>query len=76
MTAPFIDLYTLSEADRIDLIGNAAVNGAVVGFVVEDDEKADRYVKQLRERFQVHVIDRGPGPVANTVLVKVGPRGH
>jgi hypothetical protein len=72
----FADLADLSEDTRIDIIGNTASSGALVGFVVDDDEKADRYVKKLRERFKVSIIDRGAGPVANTVLVRVGPIGN
>lgn len=66
-------LYALSERARITTIGTAVEGGATVGFVVEDDEKADRYLQQLHERFSLRVIHRGVGPIPNTVLVQVGP---
>lgn len=69
----FADLADLPEDDRIDIIAQAARDGAIVGFVVEDDQKADRYVQKLRERGRTRIIGRGPGPVENTVLVRVGP---
>lgn len=72
----FADLADLPEDTRIDIIGQTASGGALVGFVVDDDEKADRYIKKLSERFKVRIIDRGAGPVANTILVRVGPIGH
>jgi len=45
----------------------------VIAFIVDDDEKADRYIRKLRQRHKVRVISRGPGPVAQSVAVKVGP---
>ena len=72
----FADLYELPERDRIDVIGKAASGGALVAFVVDDAAKADRYIQQLQKRFKVCVIERGAGPVKNTVVVKVGPLGN
>ena len=75
MTA-FADLADLPEDDRIAIIAKAASNGALVGFIVDDAEKADRYVKKLRERFNVRIVDQSAGPVKGTVLVRVGPLGN
>lgn len=73
MTA-YADLGDLPEDAHIDMIGEAASRGALVGFIVDDDDKADRYISKLVERFKaVRVVDRGIGPVKNTVLVRVGP---
>jgi len=69
----FADLADLPEDKRIAIIGDVASGGLVVGFVVEDAEKADRYVKKLLERFKVRIVGRGPGPIDKTVLVRVGP---
>jgi hypothetical protein len=70
----YADLADLPEDDRITSIGKTAAAGNVVGVVVDDDAKADRYIKKLSRRFpNVRVIDRGAGPVAGTVLVRVGP---
>jgi hypothetical protein len=74
--AIYADLFELPEKERIDAIGHAASGGALVAFVVEDDAKADRYLKQLHARFRIRVIERGAGPVKDTVFVKVGPEGH
>lgn len=71
----FSDLADLPEDDRIRIIADAAMTGATVGFVVDDDTKADRYIQKLGG-YRVRVIDRGPGPVRGTVLVRVGPIGH
>lgn len=72
----YADLADLPEDARIEMIGEMAARGLLVGFVVEDDEKADRYVGKLVDRFKVRIVDRMPGPVKNTVLVRVGPVAH
>jgi hypothetical protein len=66
-------LGDLPEDERIEIIGRLAAGGAVTGFIVDDDAKADRYLAKLRKRFNVRVIQRAPGPVNNTVTVVVGP---
>lgn len=73
----FSDIANMTENDRIRVIGLNAVNGRkIVGFVVEDREKADRYVQKLLKRFPgIEVVEITPGPVDNTILVKVGPKG-
>lgn len=76
MVTPYVDLFELPEDYRIETIGTAAQDGVLVAFVVEDDEKADRYIRLLHERFKIRVVERGVGPVKDTVFVKVGPRGH
>lgn len=73
----FADMGDFAEDDRITAIGQAAMKGNLVGFIVEDDEKADRYVKKLRAQFPlVSVVDRMAGPVKNTILVRVRGAGH
>jgi predicted DNA repair protein MutK len=69
----FADIAGLPEDDRIDIIGhNAVTHKKVVGFIVEDDAKADRYLQKLTAKFPgIQVIYRGSW--RNTVLVKVGP---
>ena len=69
----FADLADLSEDDRIAIIAKTAAAGVIVGFVVDDEPKADRYIAKL-SAYPVRVIDRGPGPVFGTVLVRVGPK--
>jgi hypothetical protein len=55
------DLHRLTEDQRIMLIGTRAMTGQVVGFIVEDNEKADRYMRKLIDRFPLlHEKERGP----------------
>jgi hypothetical protein len=68
------DAADLPEDVRIDLIGKHASSGKRVAFVVEDDEKADRYMRKLKEKFpNLKEIERGNGPVEGVIYVKVGP---
>ena len=70
------DIADLPEDERIAIIGDRAVKQQLrVGFFVEDDgEKADRYVRKLRQRFPgIQVFSQVPGPVAGTIIVSVGP---
>ena len=70
----FADLADLPEDERIRIIADRAKT-SVVGFFVDDDEKADRYIKKLGNR--VRVIDRHSNtPIRGTVFVKVGPRSE
>lgn len=69
----FADLADLPEEERIAIIGKEAESGKRVAFVVEDTAKADRYIRKLLLDFNVRVLERGRGPVKDTVYVKVGP---
>lgn len=69
----YADLADLPEDERIAVIARVAAAGQIVGFVVDDDPKADRYIKKL-SALPVRIIDRGQGPVKGTVLVRVGPK--
>lgn len=69
----YADIADLPEDERISIIGYHAQNGEHVAFIVEDNEKADRYIRKLLLDFNVRVEERGDGPVKNTVYVKVGP---
>jgi hypothetical protein len=69
----FADLADLPEDDRIQIIAESVEAGQVVGFFVDDDAKADRYIRKLGTR--VRVIERKANVlVKGTVFVKVGPR--
>jgi len=60
----------VTEREQITAIGNSARGGALVGFFVDDDAKADRYIAQLRAQFPTLVIvDRRP--MLGAVLVRV-----
>ncbi len=73
--AAFKDLGDLEENQRIDIIGKTAMEGKIIGFVVEaDGEKADRYISKLLAKFPgLKVYERFGGPVPDTETVKVGP---
>jgi Lhr-like helicase len=71
----YVDCQTLSEDERIEVIGKAVLRGRnPVAIFVETKEKAERYLAKLREKFpSLVVVDRGsPGP-GNTVAVRIGP---
>ena len=79
----YSDLADLKEDDRIQVIGNAVMQGSrsstekpkMMAFVVEDAEKAQRYVDKLVKAFpSIRIIDTKPGPVKDTIMVRVaGP---
>lgn len=68
----YADLADLPEDERIVIIGRHAEK-SIVTFILEDDEKAERYIRKLLLDYKVKIIARGSGPVKNTVYVKVGP---
>lgn len=71
--AIYADLADLSEDERVAVMGREAESGKTIAFVVENEEKADRYIRKLLLDFKVRVIDRGKGPVKGLTYVKVGP---
>ncbi len=72
----FADLADLPEDDRIRIIGETADSGQRVGFFVDNDTKADRYIRKLAKRFpRVVVVERKRDVlVNNTVFVAVNRR--
>jgi hypothetical protein len=80
MAQVYFDAGDLEEDRRIEIIGHQAmVHHKVVGFITDCEgkdgwEKADRYVRKLKEKFPgIREMDRSKGPVPGTVAVKVGP---
>lgn len=70
--ATYVDLGDHDEATRIATIGTRAMLGELVAFIVETGEKADRYVRKLKQSYpRIVEIDRFDGPVANTISVRV-----
>lgn len=70
----YADLADIPEDERIEAIGRTAEHRHSVAFIVEDNEKADRYIAKLTSRFRVEVTGRGDGPVPGTVFVKIERR--
>lgn len=69
----YADLADLPEDERIAIIRETAASGQIVGFFVDDDAKADRYIRKLGTA--VRVIERTRDVLVNgTVFVKVGPK--
>lgn len=75
-----VDLYPLSENQRIKEIAKSLREAkpkdpdkpVVIGFIVENNEKADRYIKKLTMAMPgVRVIDRFP--FNGAIAVKVSP---
>ena len=70
---PLLDAHRLDEGARCRAIAELALEGQIVGFIVEDDAKADRYVRKILAIAPAAVeLQRVPGPVPGTILVKVG----
>jgi len=72
----YADIADYDEDERIHQIGEKTMREKlVVGFITDSEKgKAERYVRKLQERFPgIRVLYQGDGPVADTVLVKVGP---
>ena len=69
----FVDTEGWAEDKRIDAIAAAAAGGKIVGFLVDDDRVADRYIQKLGDR--VSFIDRRHATADRhgVVLVRVGP---
>lgn len=70
------DLGDYNEDSRITKIGNSVCSrpGQIIGFIVENDEKADRYLKKLKAQFpEIWLIDRSAAP-GGTVLIRIGGR--
>ena len=75
MVKAFADLADLPEDERIRIIGETAERGERVGFFVDDDAKADRYIQKLMSGFRVQVVERKRDVlVNNTVFVAVNRR--
>lgn len=69
----YADLADLPENDRIRAIGELAMKGEVVGFVVETNGKANRYLKKLRKKFPkvVEIERKLDVPFKGVVFVRV-----
>lgn len=70
---PYLDLASLPEDEHISLIGHRAVDHKeTVAFIVEDDFKADRYIRKLKNKYPlIRVVERFP--IESSIGVKVGP---
>jgi hypothetical protein len=73
MMKAYADLASLPEDERIAIIGQTA-STSIVGFFVDDDAKADRYIEKLK-KYPVRLIERRSDVlVRGTVFVRVGPK--
>lgn len=73
----YADLFDASESERIAVIGTTAMQDQLVAFVVETDQKASRYMRRLAKSYpHVVEVDRSPGPIANTITVRVTSGKH
>lgn len=81
MVKAYVDLHSLSDEQRIDVIGKtimAAPKGSadqpvMVGVVVDNPAKAARYIAMMKNQFpSVRVIDQQPMGVAETVAIRFG----
>lgn len=67
----YADIADLPEDDRITILGTMAEQGQIVGFFVDTEVMADRYLRKLTKRFRVELVDRSADVVKNTVFVKI-----
>lgn len=69
----FLDVADFDEDDRITMIGRQVTKyKKMVAFIVEDNEKADRYMRKLKKKFPtIKEIGRGKGPMPDVIYVKV-----
>ncbi|HEX5461859.1 MAG TPA: hypothetical protein VFX20_17985 [Steroidobacteraceae bacterium] len=71
------DLAGKDEDRRIQIIGETAAAGRIVGVCLEKDqaEKIARYVRKITERYPTVVeLSRVDGPVENVITLRFGPR--
>jgi hypothetical protein len=72
----YVDLHSLTEDQRIDMIGELVMkHNQSSAFVVEDKEKADRYMTKLKAKYP-GIVELLRFPLAGQVAVKVGPPVH
>ena len=75
----YADLGDFDEDKRIDMIGRQVMSmkpGQIV-LIVTDDEpgKPERYIEKLQAKYPgIVVLGTGPGPVVNTIGIKVSRR--
>lgn len=73
---PFVDLSTLSEDQRIDAIGNATMQGQIVGCLVDarHPQIAARYIEKMAKRFPgVRLIKQFPNGSGHLTVLQFGP---
>lgn len=75
MVKGYADLGDLSEDQRIQVAGRYAMEhpGKTIALVTDDiPGKPERYVAKIEEWFPlVKIVDRFPGPVPNTTVIKI-----
>jgi uncharacterized membrane protein len=67
----FMDLFRLTEDERIKMIADHVKMGKAIAFVVENDAKADRYLEKLRKVIPDLQTKRLIKLTESTVTVKV-----
>lgn len=67
------DLADMPEDEQISAIRAAIAEGLVVGVFVDNNEKADRYLRKIGP---VAVLARKKDLVKGSVFLKLGPRVH
>ena len=72
MAKGITDLGALHENERIRMMADQVRSGCRVGFFVEDEEKADRYLRKLRVLVPLEVLYRGTAEGA--LLITIGPK--
>lgn len=76
MKIPYMDLHSMGEDDRIELIGRMVLEkSATIGcFVDLDGVKGDRYIAKVKAKFPSIVLKaRFNGPTPGVETLKFGP---
>jgi hypothetical protein len=72
----YIDAFNLTEDQRCRLIAERVTAGEVVGFMVETDAKADRYMRRIK-KIEPRATETFRGPaVEGVILVKLKLSGE
>lgn len=72
----YVDLHSLAEDERIDMIGHTVtVHGKTAAVCVDDlPGKPERYIDKLTRRFPgLRIIDQCKGPTPGVITIRVGP---
>lgn len=77
MMPSILDLFNLTEDQRIELIANRLIkHGETVAFIVDVEKgshaKGDRYIRKLQEKWpSIKLIGRTDGPAEGSEIIKI-----
>lgn len=65
-----------STDENVRMVGNKAIEGKLIGLVLDNERKLDHFLEKLGEQFpDVKIVDRTPmakqGPMKDSILVRI-----